>query len=197
MIPAPSLPLAPDETAIRTAFLRWQCRIRQMMMRDEMGRPGDGITPSVTLAGQGEPLGHIITVMSKAPGHSVVAEMQHMVRKTNDPAQRRDNALRFFSETYYQKGETFSDILTSTFPPGSPGAQSIRDAEFCTLAFDAYRQKYTLPCRVWTLAAHNPLAQATYWHNHLFNPALTADCVILGFEPDWSGATADPAVRGQ
>ena len=64
-----------------------------------------------------------------------------------------------------------------------------------TLVFEAYAQKYVLPCKVWRLAAHNPLYQATYAHNLLFNPALPPDTEILAFEPDWTGATSDPEIR--
>lgn len=193
MVPAADIVrMESAKTALRDSFLRWQCRVRQMAMRDEQGRPGDAITPALTLAGAEAPMGHIITVMSKAPQYSKTPEMRHMVRRTNDPAQRRDAALTFFSETYYQKAAEFSDILTATFPPGSPGAETIREAGRVTLTFEAFSQRYDLECRVWALAEHNPLWQATYWHNLLFNPGLAADTVILGFEPDWARSTADP-----
>jgi len=116
-----------------------------------------------------------------------------MVRRTNDPAQRRQSALNFFTETYYQRAAEFSDILTATFPPGSPGAAAIRDAGRATMTFEAYSQRFDLDCRVWSLAEHNPLWQATYWHNSLFNPNLPTDAVILGFEPDWSRSSAEPS----
>ena len=32
----------------------------------------------------------------------------------------------------------------------------------------------------------------TYWHNFLFNPHLSPDVTVLGFEPDWSDSSADP-----
>ena len=192
MIASPPVPLTAQAQALRDGFLRWQCRIRQMSMRDEQGRPGDGVMPAVTLAGESEPLGHIITVLNKMPGQAITPELRHMAQKTNDPAQIRESALRLFSETYYQKGETFTDMLTATFPSGSPGARQIREAERCTLTFEAYRQRYDLSCRVWSLAEKNPIFQATYWHNYLFNPALTPDCVILAFEPDWEASDADP-----
>jgi len=179
--------------ALRDSFLRWQCRVRQMMMRDAAGRPGDGVTPSLTLAGAAAPMGHVITVLSKQPQFSKTPEMRQMARRTNDPALRRDAALTLFSETYYQKAAEFSDILTATFPPNSLGAQAIREAGRVTLGFAAYSQRYDLECRVWALAGHNPLWQATYWHNLLFNPNLPADTAILGFEPDWSRSTAEPS----
>lgn len=180
---------------LRLAFLKWQCRVRQIAMRDNEGRPDDAITPALTLPGETEPLGHVITILNKSAGYSVTPELNHMLAKTNDPAQRRDQALRFFSATYYQKAAEFSDILTSTFPPQSPGAAKIRAAETVTLEFDAYMQKFTLSCRVWTLAPKNPLYQSTMAHNRLFNPDLSPEAVVLGFEPDWESSGSDPAFR--
>jgi len=178
---------------LRGAFLRWQCRVRQMMMRAEMGRPGDAIMPALTLPGAGEAMGQIITVMSRNPAHSRIPEMRHIATRTRDPAAIRDDALKLFSAAYYQKADTFSDILTATFPPGSDGAQTIRRAGRCTLTFEAFAQRWEIECRVWKLAAKNPLWQATYWHNALFNPSLPLDTVILGFEPDWAASSADPS----
>ena len=149
--------------------------------------------PALTLAGADAPLGHIITVLSKAAAHSKVPEMRHMAQRTMDPAARRESALKFFSEFYYQKAAEFSDILTATFPPDSEGAQTIRRADRCTLTFEAFNQRYDLDCKIWKLAARNPLWQATYWHNALFNPSLPLETVILGFEPDWDKSSATPS----
>ena len=182
-----------DRSPLRDAFLGWQCRCRQMMMRDHGGKPTDGITPALTLAGESEPMGHIITVMSKNPAYSVTPELQHMAKKTNDTAKWREEALKFFSATHYQKAREFSDILTSTFPPGSPGAAAIRAAGRVTLTFEAYGQRYDLACKVWKLARRNPLYAATMAHNRLFNPGLHPDTEVLGFEPDWSASVAEPA----
>ncbi|MGD1925295.1 MAG: hypothetical protein ACFB03_14070 [Paracoccaceae bacterium] len=187
------LGLAPEPQPLRDAFLRWQCRIRQMMMRDDRGRPGDAIMPALTLPGATEPMGHIITVLSKGPAHSKTPEMRHMAQRTNDPASIREAALKFFGEFYYQKATEFSDILTATFPPDSPGAAAIRRAERCTVTFDVFNQRYDLDCRGWKLTAKNPLWQSTYWHNRLFNPTLPENTVILGFEPDWKTSTANPS----
>ncbi len=180
---------------LRMAFLRWQCRVRQMSMRDNQGRPDDGIIPALFLPGETDPMGHIITLINKSPGYSVTPELMHMARKTNDPAQRRDQAIRFFSATYYQKAAEFSDILTATFPPGSPGAATIRAAERVRLRFDAYAQVFDLSCKVWRLAEKNPLYQSTMAHNGLFNPALPPDTEVLGFEPDWDASISEPELR--
>jgi hypothetical protein len=187
---------APQQHPLRDAFLKWQCRVRQMAMREFDGRPDDSIMPALTLKGADEPMGHIITLINKLPAYSVTPEMQHMVKRTNDPAQRRDKAIQFFSSTHYQKAREFSDTLTATFPPKSKGAQAIRQADRVTLYFSAYNQEFTLDCKVWKLTEKNPLYQSTYWHNALFNPSLTADTTILGFEPDWDASSAVPSPLG-
>lgn len=182
------------EHPLRDTFLKWQCRVRQMTMRDTDGRPDAGFMPDVFLPGQDESLGSIITVMSKAPSYSVTAELEFMARKTNDPAQIRDQALRYFSATYYQKHKEFSDILSATFSPGSAGAAKIRAAENCTLRFEQYSQVFVLRCKVWRLAPHNPLYAATMAHNRLFNPLLHPETEVLGFEPNWEKSRSDPEV---
>ena len=183
------------DSPLRKTFLKWQCRVRQIAMRDMDGRPDDSIMPAVFLPGETEPMGHIITVLNKAPGYSLTAEMTHMAAKTNDPAQRRDQAIRFLSATYYQKASEFSDILTATFPPASPGAAKLREAQHVRLRFEAYAQVFDLQCTVWRLAPKNPLHQSTMAHNRLFNPGIPPDTEILGFEPDWAASTSEPEVR--
>ena len=49
-------------------------------------------------------------------------------------------------------------------------------------------------CKVWKLAKRNPLWEATWWHNYLFNPDLTADITVLAFEPDWDASTSETGV---
>lgn len=178
---------------LRTAFLKWQCRVRQMSMRDNAGRPDDAIMPAVIPDGEAEPMGHVITILNKTPRHSMTPEFEHMAAKTNDPAQRRDNAIRFLSSSYYQKAAEFSDILTSTFPSGSEGAARLLAAGSVTLVFEAYAQRFDIRCQVRRLAADNHLHRATLAHNRLFNPAIPGDTIILGFEPDWeASASKDP-----
>ncbi len=183
-----------EREPLRDMFLRWQCQVRLIAMRQKQGVPDEAITPALTLPGATEPMGHVITVMSKGLGASKVPELRHMVQRTNDPAQRREKALQFFAEAYYQKPEEFSDVLTATFPPRSPGAETIAEARRVTLTFEAYSQRFDLICDVARLARNHPLYQATWWHNQLFNPNLHPDTAILGFKPDWEASTAEPGL---
>ena len=179
---------------LRDAFLRWQCNVRKIAMREAQGRPDDAIMPMLVIGGGTDPAGRVITVLSKAPGHSMTPELQHMARKTNDPAQRREQAIKFFSASYYQRPREFSDVLTATFPPASPGAEAISAAKQCSLIFDAYSQRFDLVCNVCRLAPPNPLFDATIAHNRLFNPNLPNDVEVLGFQPDWAASSANPPI---
>lgn len=196
-VPVQLVPLDADADALRRAFLGWQCRVRQLMVREALGRPDDGVMPAVHLGDGDEPVGHIITVLSKAPAFSKVPEMRHIAQRTNDPAQWREDALKLLAEAHYQHADEFSDMLTATFPPDSPGAARLRAAQRVRLVFEAYRQRYELWCRVWRLAEHNPGYQATWWHNILFNPSLPRGTVVLGFQPDWAASSADPDPRAR
>lgn len=187
--------ISADDHPMRKAFLGWQCRVRQMMMRDEGGRPTDAITPSLTLAGADKPMGHIITLMSKLPPYSVTPELTFMAQKTPDTAKWREEALKFFSSTYYQKAHEFSDVLTATFPPHSTGAATIRNADRVTLTFDSYGQRFDLDCKVWKLSRRNPLYLATMAHNKLFNSGLHPDTEVLGFEPKWDQSISNSQGR--
>ena len=183
-----------DPLALRDAFLKWQCLIRQISVRQNQGRPDTAVTPAVVLKGETDIFDHVITVLSKTPQQSLLPELQHLVRRTLDPAQRRQKALELLSETYYQKATSFSDILTATFPPQSPRAAAIRKAGYCRLLFSGYGQSYQVDCKIWALTKKNTLYQATFWHNLLFNPNLHPDTIVLGFEPDWTNSISEPLV---
>ena len=73
---------------LKERFLKWQCHCRQLMMRDNMGRPDNSIMPDVLIAGSDESMGAIITILNKLPGYSETPEMLHMARKTNPSPSR-------------------------------------------------------------------------------------------------------------
>ena len=182
---------------LRDGFLRWQCRIRQIAMRRHGGRPSDGMTPLVSEVDGGAPVARVVTVLCKRPEHSAAMELRHLARRTHDPAQRREDALRLFAERYYQAAREFSDTLTASFAADSEIAAKLAPGPVgrpCRLAFAQYGQRYDLRCTARRLTPADPLREATFWHNLLFNPRLPADCAILGFEPDWSESQAEPPV---
>ena len=178
-----NLDMEPNGTKI--AFLKWQCRARQIAMRENNGRPDESIMPSVFLDLSEVSVGSVITLIHKLPKFSLTAELFHMAKRTFDPALRREQAIQFLSSNYYQKYNEFSDVLTSTFSPNSKGAKKIYDKETCVLVFEAYSHRFEISCKVWRLAERNYFFQSTVAHNQLFNPSMHPDTMILCFEPDW------------
>lgn len=191
MAPSEVLRLESANTALRDAFLRWQCRLRQIAIRTDAGQPGDGMVPTV-MVGDTDAMGRVVTVLCKLPEHSKTMEFRHMVKRTQDAAERRSSALGFLGELYYQRFREFSDTLTATFAPGSAGAERIRQSGRCRLLFEQFNQRYELHCGVQRLEPGDALHDATFWHNLLFNPNLPANSVVLGFTPDWAHCVADP-----
>ena len=161
-------------------------------MRTHGGRPTSGMTPLASAAGTDAPVARVVTVLCRRPEHSATMEFRHMARRTQDPAERREDALKFLAERYYQAANEFSDALTASFSPDSDTAATLLDHRECRLAFEQFSQRFDVHCTVRRLSPNNPLREATFWHNLLFNPRLPAHCVILGFEPDWARSAADP-----
>ena len=178
----------PDHAAraARHEFLGWQCRIRQLSVCQDGGRPTSGMRPRVSLPPDGTNLGHIVVLIRKKASQEVTARFQHLVRRTRDPAERREDALRFLAAAYYQRPDEFSDDMTALFAPRSALVERFLDVGQCTLDFEQFGQCYRLRCRVNALAESDAAFQFTYWHNSLFNPAIPGDARVLGFQPDWS-----------
>ena len=178
--------LDPAAQTARHEFLGWQCRIRQLSVRQAGGRPSSGMQPSVCLLPDDTDLGHIVILIRKKASQEVAARFQHMVRRTRDPAERHESALRFLAAAYYQRPDEFSDEMTALFGPRSVLAERTLEAGQCRLEFEQFEQRYRLRCGVKALAESDPGFQFTYWHNSLFNPAIPGDVDILSFQPDWS-----------
>ena len=183
-------------SSLRDTFMRWQCRVRQIAMREYSGQPDVSFTPSVYLKKSHQPLTKIITVLSKLPAHSKTPELRHIFKHTNDPAQRRGKALQFLSETYYQRHSEFADMLTATFIPNSVTAKIIESTAMCKLIFEAYCQRFELVCAVNRLNKSHANYQATWWHNVLFNQNLDPETIILGFVPEWNSSSAFRDTQG-
>jgi len=173
------------------AFLGWQCRLRQLSVRNDEGHPSPGMRPTLLVAGQDA--GKITVVIVKRDSDRWTLEFQHIVKRTHDPKERFDAALRYFQSSYYQEPTSFDDRLTAVFGMAATIPKQIAGRTDCSLAFEQFRQTYRLPCKADLLDVNDPSFQATYWHNALFNPALPAGVQIIRFCPDWRDAHADPA----
>jgi hypothetical protein len=182
----------PDEK-LRDHFLGWQCRIRQIAMRQDEGRPSSGMRPKVfTRDGQELSSGVIVVLVPRDPEQSTTF-FRFQAQRTHDPRQTYEKGLEYLQATHFQHPKSFSDEITALFVPKSALADRLLEAGECLLAFEQFSQSYRMFCKVRALDPQEPAFEATFWHNRLFNPNLPGEVAILGFQPDWHSAQADPA----
>ena len=104
---------------LRDHFLAWQCRVRQIAMRQDGGRPSPGMRPRV-LDTAGREIAPALTVLI-VPKDSAetTALFRFQVQKTSDPKDVYERGLALLQADYFQQPETFSDRLTALLPGGS------------------------------------------------------------------------------
>lgn len=174
--------------SLREHFLGWQCRIRQIAMRRDGGRPSAGMRPRVTTP-EGEELAPGLTVLILPEDlEETTTFFRFQVQKSNDPRLVYERGLQYLQADFFQQPATFRDTMTATVPQGA--AENILAAGRVTLIFDQFRQRYDIPCAVRELPAGDPAREATLWHNRLFNPGIPDYVHVLAFQPDWDAASA-------
>ena len=176
-----------DPQVLKEQFIGWQCRIRQYAVRKGEGRPCPGMRPSLELQGQNPSWVNVQIV--KTNSDDVTREFQFMIQKTQDPRDRYNAAIKLLSEYYYQIPSEFDEEMTAVYSVGSEVAEQIVSTEQCLLRFDQGNQVYNLVCRARFIETDDAKHQATYWHNHLFNPAMPGSVQVVGFLPDWTRST--------
>jgi hypothetical protein len=174
--------------ALRDDFLGWQCRLRQLSARQGGGRPTPGMRPRL-LTTSGEELARGITVLivEQDPVNSTRL-FEFQCKRTHDPIERYDKVIELLSASYFQYPRNFSDTLTALFGAASDLPPTLLHLGRCMLEFEQFTQGYRLPCEVVELDEGHAFYQATYWHNHMFNPTMPPNTRVLAFMPDWAHA---------
>lgn len=179
---------------LRDYFLGWQCRLRQHAVRNDGGKPSAGMQATLVL--DNKAYGPVNTGLVKKNAKEVTSEFMHIVKKTHDPNQRQQSAIKLLSSVYYQHPKEFKSFVTATFSMDSELALSLASAGNCQLQFEQYNQRFQFDCEVVDLAENNIAYQSTYWHNKMFNPVLPARVKVLKLKPDWATGVAIPPVTG-
>lgn len=183
--------MGPAAEKVRDDFLHWQCRIRQIAMRDGAGRPSPGMRPAVLAEDETELHPGIMIVIHKDEPEHTTSLFRHQVLKTQDPVERWEKAIEHMAAGYFQKSAEFDERMTALFGPAAPISDAMLGHGRVLLDFSEYGQRFILPVSVLELPEHDPLYQSTYWHNRLFNPNMPAGVRVLCFTPDWRRAHVD------
>ena len=182
---------------LREEFLAWQCRIRQIAMRQDGARPSPGMRPRL-LDQAGRDMVPALTVLMipRDPSEST-AFFRFQVMRSADPRELYERALSFLQADYFQRPASFSDQLLAVLPEGSEIAAALTAQGRCILAFEQFSQAYRLPCAVSALQPGDAARDAAIWHNRLFNPALPETVHVVAFQPDWASAKAERMREGR
>lgn len=182
-----------ERVPIQNHFIGWQCRVRQYAMRNGEGRPTSGMRPNVFMENGEEVSSALTLLLVPAQPLESIHQFRFMSQKTHDPQERYKKAMQLLSSTFYQHIEDFSGLMSGLFSNDSRIAKTLQKNERCVLEFDYQRQSFNIPCSIGEFSKDKQGYEFTYWHNLLFNPYLSPEVKVLGFEPDWSEASADPA----
>jgi hypothetical protein len=142
----------------------------------------------LTPAGERLSAGVTMLIVERDPANTT-RMFEFQCRRTNDPIERYDKILELLSASYFQQSRNFSDTLTALFGAASDLPPALLHLGRCVLEFEQFTQGYRLPCEVVELDQGHDFYQATYWHNHMFNPTMPPNTRILAFKPDWTHAS--------
>lgn len=178
---------------VATAFVAWQCRIRQHAVRHTDGRPSLGMCPQL-MAGAGQDLGRFTSVLVKHNASADAAHFRQIYHSSRSPKERYEAVMTAVQSAYFQHPDEFSDRLTATFAWPSDRVRAILETRHGTVHFEQFGQRFSFPATFRQVQQSTPEWSATYWHNALFNSALPAQVCVLELLPDWTTAICEPAI---
>ena len=181
-----------DRLPIQNYFIGWQCRVRELALRSEEGRPNGGMRPQIILKnGKVVFSAATLLIIPDQPDQSI-RQFRFMALKTQDPKERYTKALQLLAARFYQNAEDFSGAMSGIFSQTSEEVKALVKHQHCVMEFDYQQQAFKIPCHVSASPKNEPVYEFTYWHNYLFNPNLSPKVKVLHFKPDWSKTVSDP-----
>ena len=177
---------------IQNYFIGWQCRVRELALRSEEGRPNGGMRQKIALK-NGKVVFPAATLLI-IPEHpdQIIRQFRFMALKTQDPKERYTKALQLLAAKFYQKTENFSGAMAGIFSRFSEEVMALEKDDYCIIEFDYQQQAFKIPCNVSESPKNDQVYEFTYWHNYLFNPNLSPEVKVLHFMPDWSETLSEP-----
>jgi hypothetical protein len=181
-----------SDQALRDYFIGWQCRLRQMAMRDHGGEPLPGMRARVSVR-SGELISQaIIMLLIERDPQASTAFLKFQIQKHNETERAFEAGVKYLGGEYYQEPELFSDEMTAVFGAGSVTALAMLKEREVLLDFSQFSQTFRMFCKVRQRSAKDAQREASLWQARIFNPKIPSDALVLGFRPDWKNASADP-----
>ena len=168
-------------------FVIWQCSLRQRNFRMFNGKPSEGIIALILDNKSNKEIASLRSVLIEKNSLNTAKMFEFMIKKTNDPEERFDKAVKFFSSEYYNTPRNFDGSFTATFSYKSDLAKKILKKKKCNVQFFERDTGFNFNVSVSKLNKTNMKWMYTFWHNSFFNPVLNEDIDILYFNPSKSG----------
>ena len=115
---------------IQNYFIGWQCRVREFALRNEEGRPNEGMRPQIELK-NGEVVFPAATLLI-IPDHpdQTIRQFRFMALKTQDPKERYSKALQLLAAKFYQNAEDFSGAMSGIFSRSSEEVEELEKHKY-------------------------------------------------------------------
>ena len=168
-------------------FVVWQCSLRQRNFRMFNGKPSEGIIALILDNKSNKEIASLRSVLIEKNSLNTAKMFEFMIKKTNDPEERFDKAVKFFASEYYNTPRNFDGSFTATFSYKSDLAKKILKKKKCNVQFFEHDTGFNFNVSVSKLNKTNMKWMYTFWHNSFFNPVLNEDIDILYFNPIKSG----------
>ena len=181
-----------DRLPIQNYFIGWQCRVRELALRSEEGRPNGGMRPKIALKNGKVVFPAATLLIIPEQPDQIIRQFRFMALKTQDPKERYTKALQLLAARFYQKTEDFSGAMAGIFSRFSEEVMALEKDDYCIIEFDYQQQAFKIPCNVSESPKNDQVHEFTYWHNYLFNPNLSPEIKVLHFKPDWSETLSAP-----
>ena len=96
-------------------FVIWQCSLRQRNFRIFNGKPSEGIIALILDNKSNKEIASLRSVLIEKNSLNTAKMFEFMIKKTNDPEERFDKAVKFFASEYYNTRRNFDGSFTATF----------------------------------------------------------------------------------
>ena len=101
---------------IQNYFIGWQCRVREFALRNEEGRPNEGMRPQIELK-NGEVVFPAATLLI-IPDHpdQTIRQFRFMALKTQDPKERHSKACNCLQPSFIRMRKISAELCQGFFP---------------------------------------------------------------------------------
>ena len=83
----------------------------------------------------------VTVVINKADPEETVVQFQYIAKRTHDPRERYEAALKYLAGAYYQTPRSFHDCLAAVFGPDEEFPSKLIQYPDCALLFEQYGQR--------------------------------------------------------